>query len=99
MLYIAGLSLCRILVAQPGADFTIEATNVARRVIQPAEGRTFVNCLCEGKAMKRLIAVSLLGLAYLVATPLMAITVFEDGGKAYADSRDVGHKKGDKNGN
>ncbi|ASP84748.1 hypothetical protein CDO26_09160 [Sinorhizobium meliloti] len=49
--------------------------------------------------MKRLIAVSLLGVAYLVATPLMAITVFEDGGKAYADSRDVAHKKGDKNGN
>ncbi|UFX03631.1 hypothetical protein SmedWSM1115_08280 [Sinorhizobium medicae WSM1115] len=49
--------------------------------------------------MKRLIAVSLLGVAYLVATPLMAIKVFEDGGKAYADSRDVGHKKGDKKGN
>ncbi|MQX95855.1 hypothetical protein GHK03_06510 [Sinorhizobium medicae] len=27
---------------------------------------------------------------------LMAITVFEDCAKAYADSRDVGHKKGDK---
>ncbi|ABR63618.1 hypothetical protein GOC91_16530 [Sinorhizobium medicae] len=33
MTYIAGLSLCRILVAQPGADFTIEAMNVARWVI------------------------------------------------------------------
>lgn len=49
--------------------------------------------------MKRLIAVSLLGVAYLVATPLTTITVFEDGSKAYADSRDVGHKKGDKRGN
>lgn len=49
--------------------------------------------------MKRLIALSLLGVAYLVAAPLMAITVFEDGGKAYADSRDIGHKKGDKKGN
>ncbi|QND34251.1 hypothetical protein HB772_19855 [Sinorhizobium meliloti] len=49
--------------------------------------------------MKRFIAVSLLGVAYLVATPLMAIKAFEDGGKAYADSRDVGHKKGDKKGN
>jgi len=35
---------------------------------------------CEGKAMKRFIAISLLGVAYLVAAPLMAITVFEDGG-------------------
>jgi hypothetical protein len=78
---------------------TLETMNVARRVIQSAEGRTLVKLVCEGKAMKRLIAVSLLGVAYLVATPLMAITVFDDGGKAYADSRDVGHKKGDKKGN
>ncbi|MDW9830263.1 hypothetical protein GOB24_22020 [Sinorhizobium meliloti] len=49
--------------------------------------------------MKRLIAVALLGVAYLVAMPLMAITAFDDGGKAYADSRDIGHKKGDKKGN
>lgn len=58
-----------------------------------------VKLVCEGKAMKRLIAVALLGVAYLVAMPLMAITAFDDGGKAYADSRDIGHKKGDKKGN
>ncbi|GEC40987.1 hypothetical protein EME01_50590 [Sinorhizobium meliloti] len=67
--------------------------NVIRQVIRR---KAALVTGCEGKAMKRLIAVLLLGVAHLVATPLVAITVFEDGGKAYADSRDVGHKKGTK---
>jgi len=50
--------------------------------------------------MKKLLKASvvlLLGLTYLVATPLFSST-FLNGDKAFADVRDVGHGKRDKAG-
>ncbi|QIG47075.1 hypothetical protein G5V57_04530 [Nordella sp. HKS 07] len=50
--------------------------------------------------MKKLLKASvvlLLGLTYLVATPLFSSTFF-NGDKAFADKRDVGHGKRDKAG-
>lgn len=47
----------------------------------------------------RVLTISVLGLAYVVAMPLVAASVSESGtylGKAFADNRDVGHAKGDK---
>lgn len=40
-------------------------------------------------------AISFLGLALIAMTPLVSVGVL-DGSNAFADSRDVGHKAGDK---
>ena len=51
--------------------------------------------------LAKVIAVSLLGLAYTLATPLISVSVFDDGissTKAYADvPRDPGRAKKERN--
>ncbi len=47
---------------------------------------------------RRIVAVCALGVSFLLVLPLAPITAFDglSSDKAFADSRDVGHKKGDK---
>jgi hypothetical protein len=46
---------------------------------------------------RRIVSVCALGVSFLMLLPLISITVFDGSSdKAFADSRDIGHKKGDK---
>lgn len=46
---------------------------------------------------RRIISICALGVSFLFLLPLVSITVFDSSSeKAFADSRDIGHKKGDK---
>ena len=46
---------------------------------------------------RRIVSVCALGVSILLVLPLVSITVFDGSSdKACADSRDIGHKKGDK---
>ncbi|CCM72860.1 putative membrane protein (plasmid) [Sinorhizobium meliloti Rm41] len=77
-----------------GCNFTDDKAEQRRVLSKPSP---FIG---KGPPMlthRRIVSVCALGVSFLLVLPLVSITVFDGSSdKAFADSRDVGHKKGDK---